>query len=202
MTQAYPLKWPDSRPRTERPDRSRFDTTFVVARDSLSEELRRLGARNPVLSTNVELRLDGLPYAARKDPEDTGVAVYFTYKEQQMCFACDRWDRVRDNIQAVRKTIEALRGVARWGTGDMMQKAFDGFISLPPPDTVSQRKWWQVLGVSPQAGVGDIKAAHRKLAMKHHSDHGGDDTLMQEINVARDEGIKEKLDACAGRPKL
>jgi hypothetical protein len=48
-----------------------------------------------------------------------------------MCFACDRWDSVADNVQAIRKTIEALRGIERWGTGDMVQRAFAGFVALP-----------------------------------------------------------------------
>ena len=38
-------------------------------------ELKRLGARGMVLSTNVELRQDGLPYSNRRRPEDPGVAV-------------------------------------------------------------------------------------------------------------------------------
>lgn len=42
-----------------------------------------------------------------------GVAVYFTLKGQQFCFACDHWDEIKDNMQAIHKTIEALRGIER-----------------------------------------------------------------------------------------
>ena len=38
-------------------------------------------------------------------------AVYFTYKQKPMCFACDKWDQVHDNIYAIGKTIKALRGI-------------------------------------------------------------------------------------------
>lgn len=186
----YPLHWPEGRTRTRYPERSRFDTYFTVARDRLFLELERLGAKNVILSTNVELRRDGIPYANRREPHDAGVAVYFDYKGDPMCFACDRWDKVKDNIQAVGKTIEALRGIARWGTGDMMQKAFTGFAALPSPDAVTQRQWWQVLGVSQLASNDQIKAAHRKLAKQHHADTGADGSLMAEINAARDEGLK------------
>lgn len=186
----YPLHWPEGRARTRYPERSRFDTTMSDARDSLFLELGRLGAKDIILSTNVELRLDGIPYANRRQPSDPAVAVYFTYKGDAMCFACDRWDQVKDNIQAVRKTIEALRGIARWGTGDMMQKAFTGFAALPSPDAVRQRAWFEVLGLPANATVDQIKTAHRKLAKQHHADTGADGSLMAEINTARDEGMK------------
>jgi hypothetical protein len=78
-----------------------------------------LGGRNAALSTNIPLRRDSLPMAHYKVPADKGVAVYFTYKNRQMCFACDAWDKIEDHMQAVWKTIEGLRGIARWGTGDM-----------------------------------------------------------------------------------
>lgn len=91
------------------------------------------GAKNAVVSTNVALRRDGLPLASAKRVDDPGVAVYFLYKGKQTCFACDRWDKVEDNIYAVAKTIDAMRGIARWGTGDMLDAAFNGFTALPPP---------------------------------------------------------------------
>jgi hypothetical protein len=65
MTTAYPLQWPDGRPRTpaHRRTKAAFSTTFAVARDNLVAEVRRLGGRNLVISTNVPLRQDGLPSA-------------------------------------------------------------------------------------------------------------------------------------------
>ena len=72
----------------------------------------------------IRLRLDGLPYSNQTPPADKGVAVYFTHKKQAMCFACDRWDRVQDNIYAIAMTIQALRGIERWGSGSMVEQAF------------------------------------------------------------------------------
>ena len=190
-TEAYPLAWPEGRPRTERHrrDRSRFNTTFGKARDALLASLRLLGARNVVLSTNIALRNDGLPYSSARPPEDTGVAVYFTYKKNQMCFACDRWDRVQDNAQAIRHTIEALRGVARWGTGDMMEAAFQGFTALPPPGT-EQASWREIfgLGLTGPITADTLNLRWKYLRSLHHPDKGGDPQKFAQVKSAYEQG--------------
>lgn len=190
-TEAYPLCWPEGRPRTDkhRRERSRFNTTFGKARDSLLSSLRLLGARNVVLSTNIALRNDGLPYANYTPLTDAGVAVYFTYKKKQMCFACDRWDRVQDNAQAVRHTIDALRGVARWGTGDMMEAAFQGFTALPAPGA-DHASWRDVLGIDVTAPItGDaINLRWKYLRSLHHPDKGGDPQKFAQVKAAYEQG--------------
>lgn len=165
--EAYPLCWPEGWSRSSHQIQSKFKTTFAIARDCLFDEIRRMGGANPVLSTNVELRLDGIPYASRKAPEDCGVAVYFEYKKKPLVFASDKWNTVADNIQAIRKTIEALRGIERWGASDMMERAFTGFAALPD---FSSRTWYQVLGVFESASLGEVKSAYSRLRMKHHPD--------------------------------
>jgi hypothetical protein len=140
---AYPLQWPAGRPRTvyHRRETGKFDVSFARARDNIISEVKllcggRWGAEpHTVISTNVALRRDGLPLAGQRAPDDPGVAVYFVYKKRQMSFACDRWLKIEHNMQAIAKTIEALRGIARWGTGDMLEAAFTGFTALPPPST-------------------------------------------------------------------
>lgn len=195
-TEAFPLYWPEGRPRTEqrRRERSRFKTTFGQACHALMAELRLLGARDVVLSTNVPLRIDGLPYASARPPEDQGVAVYFTYKKNQMCFACDRWDRVQDNVQAIHHTIEALRGVARWGTGDMMEAAFQGFTALPSPN--SERTWRAVLGLprGPQS-MEQVVETYRRLRSQHHPDKGGDPEKFNELQRAYEQAELEIIGA-------
>lgn len=136
---AFPLCWPAGKPRTRGQVRSRFDTSFTRARTNLTEELDRLGARNCILSTNIELRLDGLPYANRAQPVDRGAAIYFDYKGKAMAFCCDRWDKIECNIHAIALTIGALRGISRWGSGDMMESAFTGFTALAAPVSASWR---------------------------------------------------------------
>lgn len=178
--EAYPLHWPDGWPRVKRREHSRFQTTFASARDALFTEIHRLGGRYPTLSTNIPLRRDGLPYAGQKEPDDRGVAVYFQYGDKSMVFACDRWNLVQDNIQAVRKTIEAIRGIERWGASDMMERAFSAFEALSD----LRDDWRGVLGIDDTASLADAKSAYRKKAKETHPDNGGDPTAFTAVNQA------------------
>lgn len=202
MIEAYPLYWPEGRPRTpkHKRERARFDTSFGRARDAVVREIEMLTGRyewmrreaNVVVSTNVALRRDGLPLASQKPPEDTGVAVYFFYKKKQRCFACDRWIKLEDNMQAIAKTIQALRGIARWGTGDMMEAAFTGFDALPAPGQTS-RGWRQVLGF----GIGEtisrarLDQSYRVARSQTHPDRGGSTEAFDEVQKAYEQACAE-----------
>lgn len=200
----FPLCWPPGRPRTpaSRRDRARFHTkqssgidngvyrhpekhrvTLTKARDLLFEELRRLGAAGGLLSSDLRLRQDGLPMAGQRQPDDPGAAVYFKHDGNEVAFACDRWDRVEDNILAIAKTIEALRGIERWGTGDMVAAAFTGFAALPAA-RVAHRAWWIVLDVPQDADIDTVQDRYRQLAKDNHPDRGGDEEVAAEINGA------------------
>jgi hypothetical protein len=186
LIESYPLYWPDGWQRTPFAGRKngRFKTTFAGARDSLLKELQRLGATQVVLSTSVPLRNDGLPMAKAREPEDPGVAVYFYYKKKEMCFACDRFDFVRDNIQAVKLTVEALRGIERWGASDMLDRAFTGFVAIGDGGF----DWRTILGFVERNHItlADIERRFRELAKVHHPDIGGDTERFKQINLARD----------------
>lgn len=207
MPEAYPLHWPPGWPRTAGAQRERakfgqrkertnglgaawkqFERGVDGGRAQrfLLDELRRLGATNLVLSTNVELRQDGRPYANRRSPDDPGVAVYFTLKRQQRCIPCDRWDPVADNVYAIAKSIEALRGLDRWGAGKMVDAAFSGFKALPATGT--GRAWWDVLGLPALAKRTQVDEAYRRLALERHPDrNGGDSGPFIELGEARRE---------------
>jgi hypothetical protein len=202
--EAYPLQWPAARPRTPsyKREHAKFDVSLSRARDNVQREIELLvggGSRywvsnvGLVISTNLTLRRDGLPLAGQRQPEDPGVAVYFMYRQRQMSFACDRWIKIEHNMQAIAKTIEALRGIARWGTGDMLEAAFTGFTALPPPSTSSTgqaRTWRDVFGtgVHTQRDVQDI---YRRMAGAFHPDRGGDTNKMAELNTAREQALRE-----------
>lgn len=180
---AFPLYWPDGRNRTAPTDKkwAKFDTQFAKTRDELVREVRRLGGTDMILSTNVPLNRDGLPHANFKTPVDNGVAVYFTRKNKQLCFACDCWTKTTDNLHAIALTIAALRGIARWGTGDMMEAAFRGFAALPER---AESSWQDVLGVAINASYEQVKEAHRILVKKHHPDVGGDSEMFRRVQKA------------------
>lgn len=184
---AYPLSWPANRKRTPRhmQQHARFKvSSFAKGRDDLLAEVHRLRGRSVVLSTNVSLRNDGLPYANQRQPDDTGVAIYFIDKNGgRKCFACDRWRKIEDNMHAIEMTIAALRGIERWGSGEDMEAAFSGFAALPP----SKRPWWEVLGVTHDSPISTVEQKYRELAQSHHPDRGGDPAKMSELNAAFDD---------------
>lgn len=202
MTTAYPLQWPIGRPRKiirksstfgKKVHNGRYDETKRLtvsdAVKRLQAEVDRLGARQYVLSTNVELRLDGLPRSDRGEPRDPGVALYFHLNGKPHCMPCDTYDRVADNIAAVAAHIEATRAIARHGVATVAEM-FAGFTALPPPGAA--KHWSEVLGVSRTASLDEIDTAWRTKARSAHPDAGGTDSQMADINRARDEARKER----------
>lgn len=184
MVEAYPLSWPQGWPRTPEDKRgwARFNErkhtsygvhgsriTMSTALSHLQGECDRLGAVDIVLSSNLKTRLDGLPYSQQGKVEDPGVALYFELDGVEQCIPCDKWDRPEDNVRAIAKTIEALRGIERWGAKEMVNAAFRGFKALPEPDvTVMTPQYFADCEDAQQA-----KERHRLLAKELHPDRGG-----------------------------
>jgi hypothetical protein len=140
-----------------------------------------VGDYNVVISTNVELRRDGLPYSNQKNPHDPGSAVYFMLKGQPKVLACDKWDRVEHNLWSIAMHIDAIRAQDRYGVGTVEQ-AFAGYTALPPPADL--RPWYEVLGVSESCTLEEARAAWIKGAKLCHPDNGGSDAAMAAINGA------------------
>lgn len=193
--EAFPLQWPDGWPRTasyRRESDTRFGGSNKLvmgkARDQLIEELRRLGASSVVISTNVRLRQDGLPYADQRRQDDPGAAVYFMLKKRPMVMAVDRYASVAGNMRSLTLAIEAMRQLERHGGGTMMERAFTGFAAIAPPDW--KKPWREVFGVKPD-WTGDITSLYREKAKNRHPDSGGTDSLMAELNVAYAEARQE-----------
>lgn len=149
----------------------------------LANELSRLGASKVVLSTNVKIRIDGLPYSGQAQPADPGAAVYFERKGRPVTLACDKWNRVEDNVWAIAKHIEALRGQQRWGVGTLDQ-AFRGYTALPAVGESSASDWWKILGVPVNSNPDQVRFAYRVLVKKHHPDRGGDPEMFHRLQRA------------------
>ena len=200
--EAYPLQWPAGRPRTDNPQGSRFgrkswsagtyghnSLTTGRARDAIVSELGSLGAKDVIISTNMPIRNDGMFYASAKEPNDSGVAVYFKLRGRPMVFACDQWLTVKENAWAIAKTIEALRGIERWGSGDMLERAFTGFAALPAGVTI--KTWREVFGVGADAEFVAVRRRYLDLVAEFHPDVGGDTSTMAEINQAYEQAEAE-----------
>ena len=140
-----------------------------------------------VISSNLALRNDGLPRSGQREPDDSGVSVFWGNGQRARCIAVDQYDRVADNLAAIAATLEAMRAIERHGGAAILERAFTGFVALPAPES-----WWQVLGLSgPSAQREDIEQAHRRLIMQHHPDRGGDVDQAARINRARDQGLEQ-----------
>lgn len=187
--QRYPLTWPAGWPRTPRHKQSHspFKVTADKAYRELLQELDRLGARDVILSSNLKLRQDGAPYATQPRHDDEGIAVYFIRKGQQVVLACDKFHRREANMRAITKTIDAIRGIERWGSSDMMDRAFTGFTALPAPG--GTQHWRDVLDEK------DPEASYRRLRGKHHPDRGGDPDEFRAVQHAWDAFQSESANA-------
>ena len=194
MERTYPLLWPQGRPRTPSHNitYSRFDVTPSQAQREMIEEINRLGGRQIVISTDQRVKRDGTLYARdlNRTPDDPGVAVYFERKGERVCFCCDRYMRIWENMRAIGKTIEAMRGIERWGSTEMLDRAFTGFAALPAPSSENHPHWSDVLGVSMTADAVTVEQAYRKKAKTAHPDHGGSAEEMTVLNRAREEALE------------
>lgn len=194
---AYPLSWPQSWPRAKFRQDAHFSTkgasgmrpkTMAESVDALYHELGLLQAANVVVSTNVKLTLDGTPRSGQPTVRDPGAAVYFTLKDQKRVLAVDKWRRVEDNLYAIAKHVESMRGQGRWGCGSV-QQAFAGYTALPPSGASAGASWWNVLGCAHDAPLDVVKAAYRAKAAHYHPDNRetGNSDMMVLVNAAWDQ---------------
>jgi hypothetical protein len=192
---AFPLSWPFGWPRTPAALRERgwqFKTggqlvTFERARRLLVDELGRMRAEDAILSTNIPLRADGMPRSNfhTYTMPDPGVAIYFKVRGRSMVMAQDAFDNPAANCRSLGLAVEAMRALERHGGGAMMDRAFTGFLALPP-----KRTCWDVLDIRPRSSVDDIRAAHRHLLLEYHQ-RGAIDDEVAELNAARDDALRE-----------
>lgn len=185
---AFPLTWPTGWPRTASRQSSRFQGTpaQLVEKgiDVIVDEVRRLGGTALTVSTNVKPTLGKA--LERPKVTDPGAAIYFTLKGRRIALASDKWISVGENLWALAKHLEALRGQERWGVGTMEQ-AFSGYMALPAS---SATDCWAILGVNPGASESLIMAAYRDKSKAAHPDGGGNALAFQKLTAAKDEAIK------------
>lgn len=189
MIEAYPLCWPEGFNRAKFPIESRFDKRYLSIKKTTDEviyQLKLLGATKPIISTNLKLKIDGLPYSQQRQPDDRGVAVWFTLNGNQRVLACDKWRSIEENIWAIAKTIDAMRGIDRWGVSDMLDRMFTGFLALP-----SQPHWSTILDLPKTFSFQELKIAYHNKAKELHPDRGGDPEKFAELNSAFESAKKD-----------
>jgi hypothetical protein len=208
--EAHPLQWPLGWPRTpaEKRNEGRFTkqgrqkysssdsyytthnkVTIAQATQRIQAEISAFTRRGKVwridpddvlISSNLELRRDGLPRSGQRAPADPGVAVYFELDGKPQCIPCDAYTDVAQNLAAVAATLSALRTLERHGSG-IMERAFTGFEALPH---LPEDPWWVVLGLPEDAPMALITKQYRKMRSDAHPDRGGDATQFDRIEKA------------------
>ncbi|MGN6804054.1 MAG: J domain-containing protein [Ginsengibacter sp.] len=194
MIEAFPLHWPVGYSRSKTQISSRFKVTMDKSQRFLRDEVRKLKATDLIISTNVPVKSNGLLYAdwMRRKIEDPGAAIYFKYNGKDVAMCCDQNERVWENIYALGKGIEALRGMERWGVSEFIERAFTGFKALP--ESVVSETCFSILGISPESSLAEIKAAYFSKAKTAHPDAGGNNEDFNKIKLAYDQ-------ACDSTPK-
>lgn len=189
----FPLAWPHGWPRTDKRVPSRFTSrggavSIHGAITRLENELDRLRATEPLLSSNLKLTLSGVPLSGQAEPRDPAVAIYFKLKGHDRVLACDRYTSGAGNIAAIAAHIDALRRIERYGVGSVEQ-AFAGYTALPPPSEANRPAWRNILGFPPHAVVdpADVKVAYRTHAKAFALDEG----MLKRLNLARDAALME-----------
>jgi hypothetical protein len=204
----YPLAWPTGWKRAQRRASANFNKkewkpssfdpnkqiqqgralTVNDATQRVLSALQRFGVLegDAIISTNLQLRLDGLPRSNQPEPADPGAAIYWKRPGEGMkCMAIDRYDRVADNIAAIAATLDAMRAIERHGGALILERAFMGFDALPAPGQTMARGWMDILGVGEDVTLETAQAAYRKLSSVHHPDKpGGSHEAMSELNWA------------------
>jgi hypothetical protein len=200
---AFPIFWPAGWARhsaTGSRKNSRYEVSFGTARNDVLKSLRLLGSSEVVISSNVPVRHDGLPYATYTEPTDPGCCVYWVRKGKPQVMACDQWRTVRENLRAIGLALEGLRALERSGASQIFERAFTGFAALPAE---TKRPWRVVLEMDVAFTNGSrdslenakvrevVETRYRKLAKVRHPDMGGSHEAMLELNAAKTEAYKE-----------
>ena len=176
------LCWPDSKPRAAQRNASAFKSTEVAKEQRRIEgELSRWGIRHYIISRNNQRLFAGDPAAA----------VWWNNRQKELrVLACDRYEKLADNMHAIFLTLGAMRALERWGAYTAEQAAEGARLALPPPET-DAIDWPSILGVQRGWPLPAIEAVWKTRVEKAHPDRGGDPALMAQLNAAMDAARKE-----------
>lgn len=127
-----PAVWPKKATPSHQRTRPPFKAlTWSRTLGMLAREVDMRGGRNVEIAVDIEprhLRNDGQLRADAR-PKSPAVIVSFETKVGRLQFAADKFGYWQDNVEAIARSLEALRRVDRYGVSDGMQ--YLGFKALP-----------------------------------------------------------------------
>lgn len=193
------IDWPTGFDRTAPGDRARtskFSSTIGKTTEAIATQMDRMDVdewRASTGSGGAHVKGNGLPKATA-NPDDPGIAVYWTKNGDQYAVACDRWWRLVSNAREVLLWIEETRkrGDRPVVTGDAQFAA----ARLPSgkeddPVVALDEKPHVILGVQPDAPENVVKAAARQAKASAHPDQGGSREEFQRVKAAEEAMLDE-----------
>lgn len=172
---AFPLQWPVTE--TKSREQPLFKQTLASSLQKLKRQVELMGGKNLVLSSNYSL--------GNERPKESGVCAYFLLDGQNVAIPCDRWRWVEHNVYAIALTLEAMRGMERWGAKSMITAMFSGFKALPAK---AGADYHAILGLPPGEPLTEsgIEAAYKRRAKVVHPDQGGTTEQWAALREAHD----------------
>ena len=164
---------------------------FTATQQSTVKDLQRIMTKIAATSLRIE-----------QDVMGGGVKVIFDRAGKRYVRECTRWLDSLDNLRAIGLQIDYLyRALEVYGV-DMSETSFDqefdnvfaGYLAAPDDNALllgdGSAKWWEVMGIKPEATPEDIRNAFRSLSRIHHPDAGGNEEDFKRLRKAYDEGMK------------
>lgn len=174
-----------------------FKRAWAEVEHNLARELRHLNAADVVLEGFFDARhikRDGTLYADAR-PREPGVVLTFRNRStgHTYQFAADRYGYWQDNLDAIARSLEALRSVDRYGV--VAGQQYEGFRKLPPAGKTTETKTTEwaadVLARHTNYAAGltlndseYARLAARAARAKAHPDAGGSDEAFVEVQAA------------------
>lgn len=201
-----PLAWDQARtPPAARKSRWTFRAGWQDTLDLLDRELTHLAASNVIIEADFregDLRQDGMPRAAAKEPTFPGVRISFDSRHGRLVYGTDAYELWQHNVRAIALSLEALRAVDRYGATRSAQqyagwKAIDAGPTSASASQMTREEAARFIAAAvdpvgagrPEVVAGilsgqTLKESYRLAARKLHPDAGGSPNGFQQLQQA------------------